>query len=473
MDEEIPENRIRGSSRNSKKSVPCPVCPGRFTNVRRHVLCGHLPWYSMPLTCCWTCHIQFAQERLLKVHTIEHHNKEEKPHTFTKEYEERWVHMMNGLLREIATRLETSVPDLVKLVKKDRDFVGCQTSVHHWDSLPLLRVFNQINRYDEADIPHKVSPPTGVHTLLHWRVLAILLRKTETTENMITFQEELDLHPPCSRRVIIETTELVDTHFHMDAFLREIRCSELPPFIWEDVEVKYLVSNYCFPHDWPSSRDRECIRKDPRIRMTYGIHPRVVNLESRRQLDDWVTDLKTLLGARRVVAVGECGMDNKDHPSKRELTRQVEVFQQQLQLAKSTKLPVVIHCRGNEEMNNRCLTTLEKTLDRNHHIHRHCFTENFETYRKWKKAFPDCKFGVSPLLFRTDRCPDLRETIAGMDLRDIIIETDAPFLSRERRRKGSPELVPEIAISLASLFNRPLEDIARVTTSNAMELYRL
>jgi hypothetical protein len=47
MDDEVPEptNRVRGSSQKKNTSSPCPVCPARFTNVRRHVIVSHLPWY--------------------------------------------------------------------------------------------------------------------------------------------------------------------------------------------------------------------------------------------------------------------------------------------------------------------------------------------------------------------------------------------------------------------------------------------
>ncbi|CAC5407123.1 unnamed protein product [Mytilus coruscus] len=79
FDGEIPERlekdtSIKGSSRNLSKARLCPVCPGRFTNVRRHVFHQHLPWYTYPLTACWTCHKQYGQDKMLENHCLELHN---------------------------------------------------------------------------------------------------------------------------------------------------------------------------------------------------------------------------------------------------------------------------------------------------------------------------------------------------------------------------------------------------------------
>jgi hypothetical protein len=50
MEGEIPEptETIRESYQMKGKASLCPVCPARFTNVRWHVLCSHLPWYIAP-----------------------------------------------------------------------------------------------------------------------------------------------------------------------------------------------------------------------------------------------------------------------------------------------------------------------------------------------------------------------------------------------------------------------------------------
>jgi len=59
------------------------------------------------------------------------------------------------------------------------------------------------------------------------------------------------------------------------------------------------------------SGTRREIRKDNLLELTFGIHPRIVNLESRRQINNLLVDLEVLIGAKRVVAVGETGLDQQ------------------------------------------------------------------------------------------------------------------------------------------------------------------
>lgn len=63
MENEIQQlgNLIRGSVKYDKKGRPCPMCQSRFTNIRRHVLNSHLPWYIAPLTTCKICKLKFGQ----------------------------------------------------------------------------------------------------------------------------------------------------------------------------------------------------------------------------------------------------------------------------------------------------------------------------------------------------------------------------------------------------------------------------
>ncbi|CAG2212562.1 tatD [Mytilus edulis] len=143
---EIPEPRstIRGSSKRKSKVQSCPVCQGRFTNVRRHVICSHLPWYTSPLTACWTCKLQLAQEKLVQVHIINIHNSQEEPHKFdTLQHGKRWTYLMNGLLDDIAKRIPVKFEGLIKFVQKHSDFSICSGGVHHWSDMPLLKLFNE------------------------------------------------------------------------------------------------------------------------------------------------------------------------------------------------------------------------------------------------------------------------------------------------------------------------------------------
>ena len=86
LEGEIPDqdtkDRIRGTTQKTGKGRPSPMCKGRFTNVRRHVLNMQLPWYTAPLTACWSCKFQFGKERMLQVHIMERHNSENEGHRY-------------------------------------------------------------------------------------------------------------------------------------------------------------------------------------------------------------------------------------------------------------------------------------------------------------------------------------------------------------------------------------------------------
>ena len=63
------------------------------------------------------------------------------------------------------------------------------------------------------------------------------------------------------------------------------------------------MANYSFPRNWPGSHQRgEGIRKDKRLRL-------IVDLESSRDVEKWLSDLEVVLSAKQVVGVGECGID--------------------------------------------------------------------------------------------------------------------------------------------------------------------
>ena len=53
------------------------------------------------------------------------------------------------------------------------------------------------------------------------------------------------------------------------------------------------------------------IRKYKRLKLTFGIHPRLIILESGQQINKWLVDLEITIGAKGVVAIGECGLDQQ------------------------------------------------------------------------------------------------------------------------------------------------------------------
>jgi hypothetical protein len=86
----------------------CPSCPGRFTNVRRHVLRNHLPWYISPATACWECRLQYSQTSLLDTHLKEFHNASAEGQKFDSSRHQLWVEVVNGLLEALCAEPKCS-----------------------------------------------------------------------------------------------------------------------------------------------------------------------------------------------------------------------------------------------------------------------------------------------------------------------------------------------------------------------------
>ena len=129
MEDEIqkPENQIRGSAKDDKKGRPCPVCQGRLTNIRRHVLNSHLPWHIAPFTACKICKLQFGQERMLEIHQENFHDRQ-KGTLAIKD----WVEKMNGLLDALWRKLKLkSLNEMLEFVCRDKRFRKCGNAFFH------------------------------------------------------------------------------------------------------------------------------------------------------------------------------------------------------------------------------------------------------------------------------------------------------------------------------------------------------
>src|SRR3989338_3020392 len=78
-----------------------------------------------------------------------------------------------------------------------------------------------------------------------------------------------------------------------------------------------------------------------------GIHPQDGKEEAGHLGSGYIDQLRQLVdSSKRVVAIGECGLDYLDQTSSEEKIFQKELFSAQIELAKELKLPVVVHCRN-------------------------------------------------------------------------------------------------------------------------------
>jgi TatD DNase family protein len=178
--------------------------------------------------------------------------------------------------------------------------------------------------------------------------------------------------------------------------------------------------------------------------------------------------IKEMAGQKKIVAVGEIGLDfyyNYSPPSE-----QKNAFQKQLALAQDLKLPVIIHSR---QAASNVFSLIKEQNFTNGGI-MHCFTENLD----FAKKMLDRGFYISfSGIITYPKAHDLRETAKKIPADRLLIETDAPFLTpvplRNRFKRNEPVFILETAKVLADLKKMPFESFAEKMCQNFSSLFNL
>ena len=250
----------------------------------------------------------------------------------------------------------------------------------------------------------------------------------------------------------------IDTHCHLDAaefndqqdaIVREAQAAGVATLVLPAIEhanfatVQTLCAQY------------------PNCAPAYGIHPMYVDRAMPADFDV----LRDYLAQPETVAVGEIGMDF--FIQHYDQVRQEHFFVEQLKLAREFDLPVLLHIR-------RAQDTILKHL-RQHEVRggiAHAFNGSVQQAEEFIKLGFKLGFGGAMTYSRATR---LRELAATLPLESIVLETDAPDIPPEFLERGlpnKPEYLPRIAQTLAELRGIPLEEVARVTTANALACCR-
>jgi TatD DNase family protein len=223
--------------------------------------------------------------------------------------------------------------------------------------------------------------------------------------------------------------------------------------------VSEMVTIGTQPGDWEAALGVTEGRGN--IRCAVGVHPNHCHEVEFAE----IARLKEYAGLPAVAAVGEMGLDYHHTFASREL--QAKYFVAQLEIAREAKLPVVIHCR---EAVTDCLGILRGFPSVRAVFH--CFTGTMDEARRiWDCGYLTGFTGV--LTFRNGE--SLREIAAAAPAGQILVETDAPYLTPEPMRKqktNEPAFVVHTAAVLAGVRKISLAQVDELTTKNAMGFYR-
>ncbi len=210
----------------------------------------------------------------------------------------------------------------------------------------------------------------------------------------------------------------------------------------------------------------EIARSNENIWATVGVHPHDAKVVDDKALDPLVELAKD----PNVVAWGEIGLDFHYDHSPRDI--QQRVFDEQIGIAKEVGLPIVIHDR---EAHSETLETLRRHYSERRSTSRpkgimHCFSGDVSMAGEIiKLGFLISVPGV--VTFRNAR--SLIEVVRDVPAEKMVIETDCPFLAPVpyRGKTNEPAYLRFTALKIAELKGLTLEDVARVTTFNAVEVF--
>lgn len=249
---------------------------------------------------------------------------------------------------------------------------------------------------------------------------------------------------------------IIDTHSHlnMDEFKDDL-FDVLKKAKEHDVNRILVIGM-----DEPSNhRAIALAHENEMLYATVGVHPGYVDHATTHHLKD-------LLKKDKVVAIGECGLDFYWETNNKEL--QIRVFQEQIQLALETGLPLVIHTRNSFEEAYQCLLPYQGKVTGVFH----CFSSDLQDAKRAIQL--GFMIGIDgPVTFKNNKL--LHELVRDIDLSNILVETDSPYLTPHpyRGKRNEPGYVRFVVEKIAEIKEMTVEEVIEITTQNAIHLFKL
>lgn len=249
----------------------------------------------------------------------------------------------------------------------------------------------------------------------------------------------------------------IDTHCHIEK--EKITQPSLYMRRAQEVGVGHCIVSFCNPTDLVMVdsffEENSCFFG------SIGFHP---EFASQIEKEDYQRLEQILLSNNKVVAIGEIGLDyywNKENKDS-----QKSVFRYQMNLAKKLNLPVVIHSRDAISDTYEILSEYPEVKGVIH-----CFSGSLEMALKFIEL--GYYLGIGGVL--TFKNSNLGKVVEQVPLSCLVLETDSPYLSPEpvRGTVNESKNIPYIAEKLAEIKNLSIEEVGKITTENAIQLFDL
>ena len=253
---------------------------------------------------------------------------------------------------------------------------------------------------------------------------------------------------------------ITDTHTHLyseafekdqDEMMSRALKAGVSRFFVPAIDSTYTAAMYALERKYPEH-----------VFLMMGLHPTHVKEDYKEEL----THVKTALAQRKFVAVGEIGIDL--YWDKSTLKQQQEAFRTQIQWAKRYKLPIVIHCR---DAFDEIFEILEEEKSEDLFGIFHCFTGTLE--QAHRAISYNMKLGIGGVV--TFKNGKIDQFLAQIDLKHIVLETDAPYLAPVpyRGKRNESAYILEVLEKLSLIYGKSKAQIARITTANSKDIFKI
>ncbi len=207
-----------------------------------------------------------------------------------------------------------------------------------------------------------------------------------------------------------------------------------------------------------------------------GIWPNIEDIHDR---ENAMKDLRQSIQGKKIVAIGECGLDHHWNPSgadgrcesdfdEKTYKGEKELFQMQLEFAKELKLPVIIHSRDAFEDTLDCLKNVGY-----HNGIVHCYSYGIEEAKKFLDLGWYIAFGGATTYTKKAKLDDMKALLQFVPEDRFLCETDAPYLAPVpfRGQSNNPVLVEEVYKFIAQLRGTTPEALSELVDENIDTLF--
>jgi TatD DNase family protein len=256
----------------------------------------------------------------------------------------------------------------------------------------------------------------------------------------------------------LKTMRLTDTHAHLHFHQFEKDLQQVLEKL-DSHNFSFVVNVGIDVED--SKKALSLSQKHEKLYCSVGVHPH----EASNVPDNFLQVFEELLEHKKVVAIGECGLDYYRMLSSKEQQR--KVFEAQLKFAKDVDLPVIVHVRDAYDEAYEIISRVGLPT-------RGGVVHAFSADEEWALKFVELGMYIGvggPITYPNNH--KLRRAVMTVGIENILSETDCPYLAPQpiRGKRNEPIYVRFVVEKIARILDMDIEDVAETLVKNAEELF--